>query len=438
MSRIIELDLTDIAYGGAAIGRYEGRIVFVSYGIPGERVQARITEEKERFARAEVVKVLTASPHRVQPVCAHFGPGLCGGCHWQHITYEAQLAFKQEIVADQLTRIGKFRAPPVSPIVPSPSPWHYRTSATFTAIPGAIPALEMPDEDQGEGHDPSEDRTPDEIIALGFYSDDNSQIIPIEECHILHPALQELYDILSLGEPVIERVRFQVGSDPADRMIILHTADDLAPQIEVNFPVSVNLLLSDNEPVNLIGSPQTHYTLLGRSFRVTAGSFFQVNLPVASLLVEHVLEQLDLHGDETVLDLYSGVGLFTAFIAERAGLVISAESYPPAVTDADVNLGDLDNVDLIEGVVEGVLEDIEGPIDAVVVDPPRSGLELAVIEHLLRLRPPRLIYVSCDPATLARDLQLLCRHEYRLIDVRPFDMFPQTFHIECVATLLRK
>ncbi|GAB4473878.1 MAG: class I SAM-dependent RNA methyltransferase [Anaerolineae bacterium] len=438
MNHIIELDLTGIAYGGAAIGRHEGRIVFVSYGIPGERVRARITEERERFARAEVVEVLTASPHRVQPVCAHFGPGLCGGCHWQHIAYEAQLAFKQEIVADQLTRIGKFQAPPISSIVPSPSPWHYRTSATFTTIPGAIPVLEVPDEEDSGAEGQPEDGAADEIITLGFYSDDNSQIIPIDECHILHPALQELYDLLSLGEPVIERVRFQVGSDPEDRMIILHTADDLGPQIEVDFPVSVNLLLSDNEPVNLIGSPQTHYTLLGRSFRVTAGGFFQVNLPVAGLLVEHVLRQLDLHGDETVLDLYSGVGLFTAFIAERAGLVISAESYPPAVTDADVNLGDLDNVDLIEGPVEGVLEDIEGPVDAVVVDPPRSGLAPVVIEHLLRLRPARLIYVSCDPATLARDLQQLCRRDYHLIDVRPFDMFPQTFHIECVATLVRK
>jgi 23S rRNA (uracil1939-C5)-methyltransferase len=351
---------------------------------------------------------LSASPHRVEPPCPHFGPGFCGGCHWQHIDYEAQLEYKQTVVRDQLERIGKFDSPQVLPTLPSPSPWGYRAYMTFTV---------------------------DEAGRLGLWSDDNSRIVPIEECHILHPALLDAFQQLDLDPEGIERVRFQVGSEPDDRMLILSTTDDLAPEIEVDFPVSVNLLLSDNEPVNLIGSPQVTYQVFDRTFQVTAGGFFQSNPSVAEMLVEQVLTRLGLAGDETVLDLYSGVGLFSAFIAPRAGLVVNVESYPPAVTDADANLADLDNVDLVEGGVEAVLDDLAGPVDAAVVDPPRTGLSRAVIAGLIRLAPVTLVYVSCDPATLARDTRQLVEGGFELLDVQPVDMFPQTYHVECVASL---
>jgi 23S rRNA (uracil1939-C5)-methyltransferase len=390
------------------LGRHERRVVFVPYTLPGERIVARLTEERKSFARGEAVEILSASPHRVEPPCPHFGPGGCGGCHWQHIAYEAQLEYKRAVVLDQLERIGKFDAPTVHPTLASPSPWGYRAYMTFSVDPAG---------------------------RLGFWSDDNARIVPIEECHILDPALLDAFQQLDLDAEGIERVRFQVGSEPDDRMIVLSTADDLAPEIEVDFPISVNLLLSDNEPVNLIGSPQVSYQVFDRTFRVTAGGFFQANPPVAEMLVEELLARLDLGGDETVLDLYSGVGLLSAFIAAQAGLVVSVESYPPAVTDADANLADLDNVDLVEGSVEAVLDDLAGPIDAAVVDPPRTGLSREVIEGLIRLAPPRLVYVSCDPATLARDARQLCEAGYDLLDAQPLDMFPQTYHVECVASL---
>ncbi|MEJ2151215.1 MAG: class I SAM-dependent RNA methyltransferase [Chloroflexota bacterium] len=388
---LFELELTAMAHGGAALGRHERRVVFVPYTLPGERIQARLTEERKSFARGEVVEILSPSPHRVEPPCPHFGPGRCGGCHWQHIDYEAQLEFKQTVVRDQLQRIGKFDSPQVRPTLPSPSPWGYRAYMTFTV---------------------------DEAGRLGLWSDDNARIVPIEECHILDPALLDAFQQLDLDPEGIERVRFQVGSQPDDRMVILSTTDDLAPEIEVDFPVSVNLLLSDNEPVNLIGSPQVSYQVFDRAFQVTAGGFFQSNPPVAEMLVEQVLTRLDL-----------------AFIAPRAGLVVSVESYPPAVTDADANLADLDNVDLVEGSVEAVLDDLAGPIDAAVVDPPRTGLSRAVIEGLIRLAPATLVYVSCDPATLARDARQLAEGGFELLDVQPVDMFPQTYHVECVASL---
>lgn len=405
-----EINLDTMAHGGAAMGRHDGRVIFVPYAIPGERVRARITEDKERFAHAEPVEVLAASPDRVEPVCPHFGAGLCGGCHWQHIAYPAQLDHKRAVTIDQLRRIGKIEEPPVRPTQPAPSPWGYRAHATFTA--------------SAEGW-------------LGFWSANRERLIPIETCAILDPDLMMLFEQLDLDAPEITRVRFQIGSDPEDVMLVLETEDDLPPEIELDFPVSVNFLLSDNEPVNLIGKSNVVYDILEHAFRVTAGGFFQANPPVAETLVQEVLERLDLRGNETVLDLYSGVGLFTAFLAERAGLVISIESYPPAVTDAEVNLADLDNVEIVEGSAERVLPDLEGPVDVVVVDPPRTGMSVDVMDELGRLNPPTLVYVSCDPATLARDSARLIKKGYRLLDVQPVDMFPQTFHIEAVALFER-
>jgi 23S rRNA (uracil1939-C5)-methyltransferase len=405
-----ELELTAMAHGGAALGRHGGRTIFVPYTLPGERITARITQDKGRFAYAEAIAIHAMSPARAEPPCPYFGPGKCGGCQWQHIVYEKQLDYKQSVVRDQLVRIGKQPSPVVHPVLPSPSPWGYRTHMTFTLTDDGLP---------------------------GLWRSDNTSLIPIEFCHILHPALTEIFSQLNFETPEVRRIKLQVGTNPDDRMIILETDTDLAPEIQVDLPVSVNLLLSDNEPVNLIGSPHVTYQIGGRSFRVTAGGFFQANPPVAEKLVAEVLARLALQGDETVLDLYSGVGLFTAFIAERAGLVVSVESYPPAVTDAEENLGDLTNVDIIEGPVEAVLEDLEGPFEAAVVDPPRTGLQSEVIDELARLAVPRIVYVSSDPATFARDVHQLAQHGYRLQDVQPVDMFPQMFYIECVATLIK-
>jgi len=408
MSDPFELELTGIAHGGAAVGRHDGRVIFVPYGLPGERIRAQITQVKDRFAYARIVEIITASPDRVAPPCQHFGPGLCGGCHWQHVAYDRQLEYKREIVIDQLERIGKIRAPLVHPTRPSPSPWGYRHQMTFTVTP--------------EG-------------STGFWSDDNSRVVPIERCHILRPSLADVYDRIDLASLDVSRIRFQCGSDSEDRMVILELEGDDPPEVEVDFPLSINALTADNEPANLIGSAHVTYHMRGRDFRVTAGGFFQVNPSMADALVEEALARLVLKGDETVLDLYSGVGLFTAFIAERCGLVISVESFPPAVTDAEANLAELDNVEIIEGSVEAVLGNLSERIDAVVADPPRAGLGNAVVEKLVRLKPARIVYVSCDPATFARDCGRFAQLGYRLIDVQPLDMFPQTFHIECVATL---
>src|SRR5581483_7282645 len=312
------------------------------------------------------------------------------------------------VVIDQMERIGGFQDVIVHSTLPSPEPWQYRSHVTFHVT---------------------------EDGRLGFVATDDEHVIPIEECHIIRPELLDLLDALDLSEiHNLTQVRLQVGTEPDECLIVISTADDTPPEIETDLPASISFLFEDGQPMSLIGSGSVHYTIKDRLFRVTAGSFFQVNLPQAEALVNLVLDRLDLQGGESVLDLYAGVGLFTAFLAERAGLVTSVESYAPAVADADANLSEFDNVELIEGAVEEVLPDLQGPFDAAVLDPPRTGLEAAALDALVALAPRRIVYVSCDPATLARDAKRMAAKGYQLRDVQPVDMFPQTFHIEAVAT----
>jgi 23S rRNA (uracil1939-C5)-methyltransferase len=401
----IELELTAMAHGGKALGRADKRTVFVPYTIPGERVLARITQDKGRVAFAEGVRLLDASADRVYPRCPHFGPGRCGLCHWQHIDYDAQLLLKQDVLADQLARIGGFEDADVLPVIPSPQVWGYNYHMTMIA---------------GENGQP------------GYPGVDEGRIILIEECHIIHPDLLELYDRLDLQFDGLRRLRLQIDSD-GDMMLILTMADDNAPELHLDVPVSVNMLLSDNEPVSLIGESHSRYTVNGHSFRVTAGSFFRPNVAQISNLVDVVMSALSLSGNEAVLDLYGGVGLFSAFIAPHAGLVTLIESYPPAVTDAESNLEEFEHVDLIEGAVEDVLPSLEDSYDAAVLDPPAEGLSVEVIDILAELRIPRLVYVSSDPATLARDAQRLSQKGYTLRGVQPIDFAPQTYYIDSVA-----
>ncbi len=412
---VIRLELTQAAYGGKVMGRHAGRPIFVPYAIPGEEVTARVVEDRRSFANAEGVELLRPSPDRVRPECPHFGPGRCGGCHLQHMRYEAQLRYKREVVVDQLARLGgvKDAACLVRDTLPGPEPWGYQSRATFYPAEGG---------------------------RLGFASTDPGRVEPVDWCYVLDPRAMAALEAVDLDMEGIEQVRVQVGSDGAV-MLILSTTDDLAPALEADMPISVNLLLHDNEPVNLIGAAHSTYVVRGRAFRVTAGGFFQISPGAAELLVDLVLEGLALTGRESVLDLYAGVGLFTAFIAERAALVTAVESYPPAVTDADQNLAEFEHIDLFEGGVEDVLADLaedgETAYDAAVLDPSCAGLEPAVVDALARLKVPTLVYVSSDPGTLACDIKRLTRRGYRLREVQPVDMFPQTYYTECVARLTR-
>jgi 23S rRNA (uracil1939-C5)-methyltransferase len=406
MAAAFTLELTSMAHGGAALGRHEGKVVFVPYALPGETVRAEVVEDRDRYAHARLLEVLEPAPERVLPPCPYFGPQGCGGCQWQHVAYEAQLRFKAQIVADQLSRIGRLTDPPVEPTVPDPSGWTYRNQARFHPAP--------------EG-------------GLGFRTASGHRVVPLETCPILHPLLADLFEDLDLDLPGLTALTLRAGTETGERMLIFETETDEPPSILLDLPVSCVLLLEDGTAVNLIGNNHLTETVDRHTYRISASSFFQANTPQAAQVVRLVLESLDLKGNEVVLDGYCGVGLFTLPVAELAGLVIAVEAHPPAVEDLLENTAGMENVEVVEGQVEAALAGLEEPLDAALVDPPRTGLDREALEGLVAAAPRRVVYVSCDPATLARDGRRLAEAGYRLIRAHPVDMFPQTYHIETVS-----
>ncbi|MBI4769903.1 MAG: class I SAM-dependent RNA methyltransferase [Chloroflexi bacterium] len=410
----ITLRLQTLVYGGDALARDEGgRAVFVPFGLPGELVRAEIVESRARRARARPLEVLEASPERVPARCRHFGE--CGGCHYQHLDYPAQLRAKRQILIEQLTRLGGFADPPVDPTLPSPAPWNYRNRARFSLAPDGRP---------------------------GYQAARSNRVVPISECHILEPALTELWPQLELDPDLgLDGLTLLAGS--ADQaLLILEAGEGQAPEVTLDLPLSVVYLAPGAEPLVLAGDDHLLMEVLGRPFRVSADSFFQVNTPQAEEMVRRVLALLNLRGGETVLDLYCGVGLFSAFLAPHAGRLIGVEAAPAACADYVFNLDQFDNVELYEATVEQALPALAGlPVAgerAAVLDPPRAGLAPAARQALLALAPPTIVYVSCDPATLARDLSRLTRDGgYTLLQALPLDLFPHTYHIESISLLKR-
>lgn len=404
------IKLTSMAHGGSALGRgAAGRVIFVPYAIPGETVRVQVPPGKPSYAHAHLLKVLKSSADRVTPRCPHYG--VCGGCHFQHIAYRAQLRFKRQVVVDQLKRVGKFRQPSVAGTFASPEPWAYRSSVSLSPTP------------DGE---------------LGFWSPSEHQVISITECHIIQQPLLDLFRGLDLQLPGLRRVTLRAGAR-GDLLVVFETDNVEPPSLEADFAVSAAMLLPTGESANLIGDNILWERCAERAWQVSAGSFFQVNRGAAEHLVKLVKQFSSLKGSEAVLELYSGVGLFTAGLSAGAKKVVGIEASPDAVSDAVANLADTENVELYEGPVEEILPGLaDDHFDLVVLDPPRGGVGPAVIKALLAIRAPRLVYVSCDPATFSRDARQLTQGGYRLVDVRPVDMFPQTFHVETASLLTLK
>jgi len=397
----LDLTLTTMSNGADAIGRHEGKAIFVPFAIPGETVRVEIVEDKPTFARAKLIEVVSPSPDRVTPICKHFG--VCGGCQWQHISYEAQLRWKKQVVIDQLTRIGGIASPPVADTIPSPSPLHYRNHVQFSQT---------------------------EDGKLGFMS--SASVVPITECHIAHPDIMSLFNQLDIEKLDVDRIGVRVTGD--DSMIVFESESGAPPDVEIDLDVSVAAVNKRGEALTMIGSDHLVQTILGRDFKISASSFFQVNTAQAGRLVEMAIKSLGVHDGDTVLDLYCGVGLFTAFIAEKAARVIGVESFASAVRDAEVNLDEFNNVELFESPVEMAMEHLaKESVQRVILDPPRAGCDKRVLEALIKIAPQRIVYVSCDPATLARDAKRLINGGYELESATPLDMFPHTHHIETIA-----
>ena len=404
----ITLTLDAMAHGGAAIGHYEDRAIFVPYAIPGERVRVEIIDDRGRYAHARLLEVIEPAPVRVEPACPFFGEGKCGGCQWQHIETSVQPQLKGMVTLDQMRRVGKFQDPPVFEPIPDPHGWEYRNHALFRV---------------------------DEEGRLGFLSSRSHAVYPVDTCLILHPLLNGVLEALDMNYPELEWLEMRAGTATGDIMLLLQSREEEPPSLAVDLPVSIVQVRHDDAVAPLIGLDYILERVHDRPFRISATSFFQVNTTQAETLVNVVLGALELRGHEHVLDAYCGVGLFSAFIASEARRVTGIEINPSAVADARHNLADASNVTVLEGTVEAMITTLEEAPDAVVVDPPRAGLDRSVIDALVALAPSRIVYVSCDPATLARDCRRLARHGYRLAWVQPVDLFPQTYHIENVALL---
>lgn len=406
--KIYEVTLKRLVYGGDAMGRLEdGRAVFVPYGLPGERVRVRAVEEKRGHVRAALLEVLEPSPERIVARCRHFG--VCGGCHYQHMGYEKQLAVKRQVVIEQLQRIAGIEEPPVEAVVPSSRRWNYRNTIQFSQTYDG---------------------------ALGYQAARSHAVVPITECFLPEERINQLWPQLSL-EPVPGLTRIELRQADNGEMLVLEGQDPLPPEMELELPISAVYLSPEKGPMIMAGDEFGIIEILGRPFSFHAGSFFQVNTPQAEAMVRHVLDLLPLTQETIAVELYSGVGLFSAFLAPRVKQLVCVESSPLACEDFAINLDEFENVTLYQDEAEKVLPSLDLKADIVLLDPPRAGLKPWALDALVMVDAQTIVYVSCDPATLSRDVKRLLEAGYRLEQVTPFDLFPQTYHIETVALLVK-
>ena len=405
----IEINISSFAFGGAAVGHDDkGRAVFVQGAIPGEQVRVAINQDKGRYVHADLLHVLKASKDRVQPRCPHFG--VCSGCHYQHMAYPLQLQAKLEVVLDQLQRIGKMKKVKVQPTLPNPMPYAY--------------AIECDLSPTGDGQ-------------LGFWSSKERQVIPIDTCPILQPQLLSLFQDIDLTLPGLRKISLRIGAD-GEMLAGLEVDDVEPPELEVDFPVSVAIVLPDRNAASLIGEPYLVQEIKGRQFRVSPGCFFQPSLAGAELIVDTLLAYAELKGSEIVLEAYSGVGMLTAFLSAEAGEVAAIEVNDDAAADFIANLNHTNNVSLYHGLIEEILPALTFKPDVMVVDPGRGGLATPVIRGIKAKAPRRFLYVSSDVATLARDAKALVQAGYRLLEVQPIDIMPQTFRVHTVSLWVRR
>ncbi|GAB2929809.1 class I SAM-dependent RNA methyltransferase [Nonomuraea fastidiosa] len=389
--------------------------MFVRHALPGERVIAAVTEETSRFLRADAIEILEASPDRVVPPCPYAGPGRCGGCDWQHATLDAQRRLKAQVVAEQLRRLAGIEREVVVEEVPGAKDGlGWRTRVQFAATPS------------GE---------------LGFRKHRSHDIQVIDACLIAHPEVEAVgaQDHRWPGAAVVE----VIASSGGERAVVVAPRPRRSvPVPELDAPASILLDQGRGRTVARRGSGVLHEQVGDREFRVAGSGFWQVHPGAAETLLDAVLAYAAPEPGEWALDLYCGVGLFAAGLAEAVGpegAVFGLESEAAAVRDARANLRDLPQARVERGRVEEALDRFQiERADVVVVDPPRAGLGREVVERVSALEPSRIVYVSCDPATLARDLAWFRDHGYPLSDLRAFDAFPMTHHVECVALLVRQ
>ena len=428
----MEITIEKLVYGGEGLAHHEGSTVFVPFVLPAERVAAAAVEQKKKFIRARVERVLEPSPQRASARCPHFS--ICGGCDYQHIPYEAQLKYKPELLRETLRRLGRVEWPGEINAHASP-PWGYRNRAQWKVRPLGT---------DGAGG-----------MGIGYFRANSSALCAVEDCAILSPLL--LKTLLALRAAAAEgllprelrEIEAFAGANDS-KLLVTATfagfpprAQELADNLRRILPELTSLLFHDptRERMELEGPGHIDCEAAGSTYRVGHFSFFQVNRFLVDDLVAHVTEAED--EGRFALDLFAGVGLFSVALAKRFSRVVAVESNPAAARDLEVNAAGRAAasgraVEVRTADVEQFIRKFKDRPDLVVLDPPRAGLTPEIVKGIARLAPPRITYVSCDPPTLARDLAAFVNSGYELSRVHLFDLFPQTFHMEAVVGLRRR
>ncbi len=424
----IEVEITGLGHEGEGVGRAAGIVTFVPGALPGERVLAEIVERKKSFQRCRLAEVLRSSPKRINPPCSVFTE--CGGCQLQHLSYEASLDWKRGRVEDTLLRIGKLEGVKVNPVLGMENPWRYRNKVQLQA------------------------GTVDGKMALGYYSHKTRRLVRFSDCLLVPPVFNQLRDYLEefLACQGVEPARLEqvvLRYSPATGEVMTGFVGELLNaqwgEILRDFPQVRSLVIADPKTGRVrvgAGGSEIRDEIFDRDFSLSFQSFVQVNPVQTEVLYQKALEYAGLTGIETVVDAYCGIGSITLALARAAKQVIGVEVAEQAVRDARKNarLNGVENVSFYASPAEEILPRLaaEGQkASVVVVDPPRRGCEEEALRAIVEMGPERIVYVSCDPATLARDLARLRLAGYQALEVQPVDMFPWTVHVETV-TLLQK
>jgi 23S rRNA (uracil1939-C5)-methyltransferase len=437
----MDITIEKLIYGGEGLAHHDGATVFVPFVLPEERVTATAVEQKKKFVRARLERLLQPSPQRTLPRCPHFG--ICGGCDYQHIPYNAQLQYKESILRETFRRLGRIDWTGEITVHPSP-PWGYRNRAQWKIRSEAGAS-------NGAVHEGAS-------MALGYLRAGSSMLCAISECAVLSPLLTKT--MLSLRGAVAAGAfagtlrEIEAVADSSDANLLLtatfasFAARAAAGQIEAlrkAAPEAKSILIQDatGERMELDGPGFIMWTTDDASFRVGHFSFFQVNRFLARELALHAAShppevQDDPNAKGLALDLFAGVGLFTLPLAKRFDRVVAVESNPAAVRDLETNARAATNVEARSSDVDAFLAKYKGQPDLVLLDPPRAGLSPDAAGRLVRISPARITYVSCEPPTLARDLAVFVQGGYEVEAVHLFDLFPQTFHMETIVHLRRK
>lgn len=456
------VEITGVAAEGKSIARVDDMVVFIPYGAPGDVVNIKLDKKKRSYAEAHIVDMVKPSPDRVTPACEHFG--VCGGCKWQHIPYESQLRYKRDQVVDALTRIAKVEIPEVNPTLGSKETFCYRNKLEYTfsckcwiTFEDLRSGREIADRNALGFHIPGAfDKVLD--IKKCWLQDDLSNRIRLFVRQYALAKGYEFYDIKA-QQGLMRTLMVRIASTGEVMLIVVFARpeqekiDDMMGAIAAEFPEITSLLYVVNQKVNDTIADQEVITYCGRDyineemeglhFRIGPKSFYQTNSLQAYELYKVARRMACLKPDDLAYDLYTGTGTIANFVARQVKKVVGIEYVPEAIADAKLNseVNGIDNTIFFAGDMKDVLTDgfiaEHGRPDVMIIDPPRAGMHEDVVNVILNARPERIVYVSCNPATQARDLALMDEF-YRVEEVQPVDMFPHTHHVENVVRMTRR